>query len=111
LGFTDFRVRLNDRRLLSALLSTAGVPEPLETDALIALDKLDKIGAEGVTGELMARGIEPASAARCMGLFAGPGNDSAEGMLDFLRHELAERRPAVDTVATIWALLESTPAA
>src|SRR6188768_1981826 len=40
LGFDDFRVRLNDRRVLQALLATAGVPPDHETDALVALDKL-----------------------------------------------------------------------
>src|SRR5580765_7453236 len=48
LGFKDFVVRLNDRRLLAALLTSAGIPEPQHNEALVALDKLDKIGADGV---------------------------------------------------------------
>src|SRR4029079_17887478 len=44
LGFLDFRIRLNDRRVLSAVLRASGVPVTLDTDALVTLDKLDKIG-------------------------------------------------------------------
>src|SRR6187399_735186 len=45
LKFEDFVVRVNDRRLLAALLDVAGVDGALHGEALIALDKLDKVGA------------------------------------------------------------------
>jgi len=61
LGFTDFRIRVNDRRLLTALLTRSGVPPPFHDEALIALDKLDKIGFDGVEREMAARGIPPAA--------------------------------------------------
>src|SRR5919112_4768066 len=48
LGFTDFKIRLNHRQLLTAMLNAAGVDEAQHGDALIAIDKLDKIGADGV---------------------------------------------------------------
>src|SRR3954471_7193404 len=48
LGFADFKIRVNDRRLLAALLTRSGVPPPMQDGALIALDKLDKVGSEGV---------------------------------------------------------------
>src|SRR5881392_2440649 len=48
LGFDDFVIRLNHRRALTAILECAGVPEGLQADALVALDKFDKIGAAGV---------------------------------------------------------------
>src|SRR6059058_517703 len=57
IGFEDFTIRLNHRRILSDILDTAGIPEGLHTDALIAVNKLDKIGADGVAKELDARGI------------------------------------------------------
>ena len=57
LGFTDFVIRLNDRRILSGLLDAAGVPADLHGQALVALDKMDKIGPEGVRRELQERGI------------------------------------------------------
>src|SRR5262247_1129677 len=58
LGFNDFVIRINHRELLSAILTRAGVPEPLHGTALVALDKLDKIGPQGVDAELANRGIE-----------------------------------------------------
>src|SRR3989441_2307980 len=57
LGFHDFVVRLNHRELLGALLEAAGVPPPLQADAVVAIDKLDKVGREGVQKELVARGV------------------------------------------------------
>src|SRR6267142_3934691 len=53
LGFQDFVVRLNHRELLGALLKAAGVPPPLQGEALVAIDKLDKVGREGVEKELV----------------------------------------------------------
>src|SRR3954466_10435563 len=57
LGFSDFVIRINHRQLLTSLLSTAGVPEDRHADALVAIDKLDKIGGDGVRQELERRGI------------------------------------------------------
>src|SRR6476659_2845922 len=48
LGFNDFVVRINHRELLTAILRRAGVGAHQQNDALIALDKLDKIGTQGV---------------------------------------------------------------
>src|SRR6188474_2889395 len=57
LGFNDFSIRLNHRQLLSALLSAGGVPVEQHSTALQALDKRDKIGADGVKSELIERGL------------------------------------------------------
>jgi histidyl-tRNA synthetase len=62
LGFTDFVIRLNHRRLLTSVLDAAGIPEALHAGALIAVDKLDKVGADGVKAELGARGVVPGAA-------------------------------------------------
>src|SRR6476659_6383429 len=48
LGFNDFVIRINHRELLTAILRRAGVGAHQQNDALIALDKLDKIGTQGV---------------------------------------------------------------
>jgi histidyl-tRNA synthetase len=55
LGVTGYTFRVNDRRLLTALLVAAGIPPESHGDALITLDKLDKIGADGVLAELGER--------------------------------------------------------
>jgi histidyl-tRNA synthetase len=70
LGFADVTIRLNHRQVLTDILDTAGVPEGLHTDALIAIDKLDKIGIEGVDVELNQRGVSPEASAMLMEIFA-----------------------------------------
>jgi histidyl-tRNA synthetase len=57
LGLTGCSVRINDRRILSALLAHWGVPANLTERALITIDKLDKIGVDGVATELGTLGI------------------------------------------------------
>ena len=58
LGFVDFSVRLNHRKVLTGILGVAGVALEKHDAALVALDKLDKIGRDGVEKELSARGID-----------------------------------------------------
>ena len=70
LGFDDFSIRLNHRQVLTDILDTAGVPENLHSDALVAIDKLDKIGIEGVDAELLERGVSADAAAMLMEIFA-----------------------------------------
>ncbi len=72
LGFHDFVIRLNHRRLLAGLLDAAGVPVDLEASALVAIDKLDKIGPDGVARELAGRGVSEAAAARLLATFDTP---------------------------------------
>src|ERR1700704_6481627 len=62
LGFNDFVIRVNHRQVLAGILDQAGIAPDKHPDALIALDKMDKAGPEGVALELNAGGIigEPA---------------------------------------------------
>ncbi len=62
LGFKGLTVRLNARPLLRALVLQAGVPEQRSGEAIIALDKLDKVGVEEVRKELQERGVSKAAA-------------------------------------------------
>jgi histidyl-tRNA synthetase len=61
LGLGDVTVHLNDRDALHGLVAAYGVPEALGASALTALDKLAKIGPDGVAAELRDRGV-PAAA-------------------------------------------------
>jgi histidyl-tRNA synthetase len=70
LGFETFDVRLNHRELLVALLGGIGVPPALHDAALVAIDKLDKIGVDGVRSELTQRGITESAAVECLDLFS-----------------------------------------
>lgn len=57
LGFEGFTIILNDRRILKSIIQLAGIPEEKSLDAFRAVDKLGKIGREGVIDEL--KGISP----------------------------------------------------
>jgi histidyl-tRNA synthetase len=57
LGLSGFRVQLNSRAALQGLIEAYGIPATLEASALVALDKLDKIGADGVARELVDRDV------------------------------------------------------
>ncbi|MDQ3062803.1 MAG: histidine--tRNA ligase [Acidobacteriota bacterium] len=69
LGFDNFVIRVNHRKLLVELLDAAGVSSDKYIDALVALDKLDKIGREGVTKEFLQRGVSQNSAEKLLVFF------------------------------------------
>ncbi|MBX3291964.1 MAG: histidine--tRNA ligase [Acidobacteria bacterium] len=74
LGFNDYEVRLNHRQFLSKLVADAGIEN--ETEALVALDKLDKIGQDGVKNELVSRGISEDSADKFLASVSGGGTNA-----------------------------------
>ncbi len=69
LGFAHFAIRLNHRQLLVGMLDSAGVPSTRHGDTLIALDKLEKVGREGVARELASRGIPESAGTKLVELF------------------------------------------
>jgi histidyl-tRNA synthetase len=69
LGFVDFKIRLNHRQALAGMLLVAGVPLEKHDATLVALDKLDKIGREGVEKELAERGVAEGSVGRLLDFF------------------------------------------
>src|SRR5215831_9149321 len=105
LGFGDFTIQLNHRALLSAMLTVAAVPPALHGDALVAIDKLDKIGRDGVVKELVARGLESAAADVCLNAVSGqPTFDELVS-----GHEVANAPRA--EIDRILQLVAGTPAA
>ncbi len=63
-GGRDYRIRLNHRAVLRALMEAAGLGVEREETALVAVDKLDKIGRAGVEQELIERGLPRETVAR-----------------------------------------------
>lgn len=59
LGLKDFAIKINNRKILSGIAEIIGKPE-LIVDMTVAIDKLDKIGFDGVTKELLERGFTEA---------------------------------------------------
>jgi histidyl-tRNA synthetase len=70
LGFNDFCIRLNHRKVLTGILGVAGVGLEQHDGALVALDKLDKIGRKGVEEELASRNITPLASQRLLDFFS-----------------------------------------
>lgn len=76
-GESGFAIRLNHRGVLRGLMELAGIPAALEGTALVAVDKLDKIGQDGVQAELVERGVSAESTGALMGWIADvPGSES-----------------------------------
>jgi histidyl-tRNA synthetase len=101
LRFTDFTIQLNHRQLLTATLNRAGVDPSLHTAALISLDKLDKIGIDGVADEMVSRGV-PRDAAKAL-------LDDI-GSTDFTSFRDGEGAAAAQNLGEIMTLVESTSA-
>lgn len=88
LGFEDFTIRLNDRGVLTGLLEAAALPREQHETALVAIDKLDKIGIAGVREELVKRGVADAIAARLVAVFG----DAQTAAVDARARDRAWRR-------------------
>ncbi|MEM6265465.1 MAG: histidine--tRNA ligase [Bacteroidota bacterium] len=86
LGLKDFSVRISNRKVLSGFAEAAGCQDHF-TDMCVAIDKLDKIGAEKVISEMEGRGISPDSARKVMELIGFEGTN--EEKIAFLRKEFA----------------------
>jgi histidyl-tRNA synthetase len=101
LGFNDFRIQLNHRELLTHTLKSAGIDVALHETALVAIDKLDKIGRDGVLKEMLARGIAEEHARAALETLAAdsPSLPDPGGL------------PAAQNIAEIVRLCESTAAA
>lgn len=76
LGFPRFTMRINNRKLLTAIGQFSGVPAERLGDLWRSIDKFDKIGADGVRAELVERGIAAEAVARVMALVSGQNSDS-----------------------------------
>lgn len=70
LGFDKFTLHLNHRLLLTSMLSAVGIEASQHANALTALDKLDKIGNEGVKKEFAERGLSASGCEQLLDLFS-----------------------------------------
>ena len=75
LDFKNFTIRINDRRILKAMAAYSGfAPESYDT-VFITLDKMDKIGLEGVREELEKEGFDKACVDKYLAMFEEITND------------------------------------
>ena len=78
LGLTGCSIRINDRRILTALLAYWNVALELSERALITIDKLDKIGVDGVVTELGSIDVETEGVADTLNAIGNAGWDLAD---------------------------------
>ncbi len=79
LGFQNFQIRINDRRILKAMAAYSGFPEESYDSVFIILDKIDKIGLEGVRQELSEAGFAREAVDRYVELYEGLFQENAQG--------------------------------
>ncbi len=91
LGFKNFEIRINERRILKAVAAYSGFAEEDYDSVFITLDKMDKIGVEGVSEELAKNGYPQESIDKYLNLFAllQDKKDVAEGV-ELLKNTLGE---------------------
>jgi histidyl-tRNA synthetase len=65
----DVTIFVNNRKLLNAMLDFAGVKKELQESVILSIDKLKKIGVDGVRKELEEKGIPDDSIAKALGIF------------------------------------------
>ena len=91
LGFRNFQIRINERRILKAMAAYSGFAEENYDNVFITLDKMGKIGMEGVEAELLQNGYGKESVEKYLALFKGMAEaadglsylaDALEGYLD-----------------------------
>jgi histidyl-tRNA synthetase len=103
LGFREFTVRLNNRKILSAMVKFAGIDAGKVEDAFRAMDKLEKIGKDKVLGELSGRGIERKACEKLMELLSISGEP--DRMLDECEKLIGDIKEGKEGVAEIRELL------
>jgi histidyl-tRNA synthetase len=95
IGLSDTTIRLSDRRFWSALASDTGVPASLQGGFFITLDKLDKIGWDGVRLELVELGLSAGQVAVVEEKIRGLEGLSADKLAGALAHAVPGLAPSV----------------
>ncbi len=91
IGFRNFEIRINDRQILKAMAKYSGFGEEDYDQVFIILDKMDKIGMEGVEEELTAAGYSAGQAAKYLDLFRGM--EAAQDPITYITDLLADTLP------------------
>ena len=97
-GFEGFTVKVNDRRILAAVLEKCGFEKEKFDSVCISLDKLDKIGRDGVSGELADKGCPCGACEKLLGLFEG----------NVTLAKIAELVPDCEAVARLSEILDAS---
>ncbi|MBE5899801.1 MAG: histidine--tRNA ligase [Lachnospiraceae bacterium] len=91
LGFENFEIRINERKILKAMALKAGFTEESFDEVFIILDKMDKIGLEGVQNELVDKGYNSEVVNSYINLFTNlEGKNDVNQAIDYLDAELSD---------------------
>ena len=107
LGLRDFTIKLNNRKILTGIAELLGKPE-LIVDMTVAIDKLDKIGLDGVNQQLLERGFTPQDITALQPIIQLEGN--TESKIAHLREILAPSATGlkgVDEIETVLGYLSA----
>lgn len=85
LGLSDFTVNINNRKILTGIAEVCGESDKI-VPITVAIDKLDKIGKEGVVKELQSKGVSEAAIAKIDPLFEldGTNKERLAALKDYL---------------------------
>ncbi len=110
-GFKGFKVHINDRRILKAMAAYAGFAESDYDNVFIELDKMDKIGLDGVCGCLIGSGFEESAVEKVRTLFEE--FDKQSDKLGCLKNTLGDfiEENAADNLAEILTAVEASKGA
>lgn len=110
LNFKNFKVRINERRILKAMAVYSGFPEDQFDLVFIILDKMDKIGWDGVKAELIEAGFAQESVEKYIAMFNEM--DQAEDSLAYLEEKLSGvlEDGVIQNLRTIQTSVEATKA-
>ena len=86
IGFKNFEIRINDRQILKAMAAYSGFSEKNYDSIFITLDKMDKIGLEGVEKELITEGYPQENIDKYLSLFRGM--NASEDTLKFVEEKM-----------------------
>ena len=111
LGFQDFQIVVNHRKLLNAVLERAGVPKELYGPVLVVMDKADKIGVDGVRKELAEKGLADKVATTLLEQLSGaPPANLSEWMGQQSNALNDDGKQAIEDLRQIFSLCQSTSA-
>lgn len=111
LNFKDFKVRINERRILKAMAAYSGFTEDQYDQVFIILDKMDKIGWDGVKAELLEAGCPEKNVETYVSMFGEMEN--AKDSLVYLEEKLSGvlEDGVIDNLRMIRESVEATAAA
>ena len=110
-GFEKFTIRLNNRKMLKAMAAYSGFEEKDYDSVFITLDKMDKIGLDGVAEDLVSQGYAKENVDKCLDLFDKVSEDIAG--VRYLKDTLGDYLEAgvAEDLETIMASVDATKSA